>query len=246
LTLTVFITSVALLPRTAATQTVASSESSQGSIQDQWERVVDLRLDGKYDQAIDVLLEIIVDYSESEQILRQAYNHLLFTYLVKDDSAGAEQTAREALERFPDIKADEVLFRPEVNETYNRLRADMYGSLRITKPDDARVFLDGEFKGNTPLQLPFVPVGEHDLTVTKSGYHDYTDRIAIKPATPETLALSLDRTRGTWWWITRVGVVVATAGLVALAVGGGDDGGEEEQEQPPLPDPPDPPASPAN
>ena len=38
LILTVFISSVALLPRTASTQ-VASSESSQRSTQDQWEQV---------------------------------------------------------------------------------------------------------------------------------------------------------------------------------------------------------------
>ncbi len=236
LTLVVFVVSVVFLPRFATSQVAGGSEEK---IPDKFDRVINLRGDGQYVEAIDLLLQVIKQYTESEKVLREAYNQLLFTYLVKNDPEGVEGSAREALTRFPDIEADEVLFRPEVNETYDRLREEMFGSLTITKPDAGRVFLDGEHRGDIPLYLPYVPVGEYELTVTKSGYHEYAERISIKPGTPESMALSLDRRRGKWWWIAGTGLVVGTAGLLALALSGNDNGGEPELE--PLPGPPSPP-----
>jgi len=232
-TLVAFVTSIVIVPCSAMNQVPVESDVA---IPDRFDQVINLRGDGRYADAIELLIEIIKEYTESEKVLREAYNQLLFTYLVKDDPGGAEGSAREALTRFPDIRADEVLFRPEVNETYDRLRKEMFGSLTITKPDGGRVFLDGEHRGDTPVDLPYVPVGEYELTVTKSGYRDYVERISIKPGTPESMALSLDRKRGKWWWITGAALIAGTVGVLALVLGGDDGSGEPAPE--PLPGPP--------
>ena len=68
-----------------------------------------------------------------------------------------------------------------INDGYERLRREMFGSLVIDKPEGAGVFLDDALKGDTPITLPLVRVGSHELVVSKSGYNDYTESVEIEP-----------------------------------------------------------------
>jgi len=211
------------------------------SIYQKWEEVSSLRATGQFEQAIEVLKGIIQEYSNSDDVLRLAYNNLVYTYYVANDPANEEAAAREALERFPDLRAGDVQFPAVINDGYERLRREMFGSLVINKPEGARVFLNGEPKGDTPITLPLVRVGRHELVVSRSGYNDYTETIEIEPGVVRQLDVSLTRQKDRWWWLTRVGApVAATVGVVvALLVGGGDEGTTPEPE--PLSEPPPPP-----
>lgn len=236
LVLAAFLTNVVVLPRSVASQ-AASSDVPQELIQEKFEQVIALRLNGDYSGAVALLRQIVADYPESDEILQRAYNQLLQTHLVADDFDATETSAREALERFPTIHADELYFPPDVNATYDRLRREMFGGLKIiVQPEGAQVFLDGEYRGDAPLDIRLVRSGEHDLVVTKSGHHDYTGRISIEADVSKTKELELPGKRGPWWWIKRVGaVVVVTAGIVALVRSGGDESNPE------IPNPPPPP-----
>jgi hypothetical protein len=211
-------------------------------IYDKFQGVIKLRADGDYDSAITELRDIVTQYSNSDQVLRLAYNHLVTTYIAKGDPDGAKAAAREALEKFPNLVAEEIAFPPRVNEYYVELRKEMFGSLTIQKPKDCRVFLNGKHVGDTPLRLDLVRVGDYDLTLSKSGYNDFTERIRIQPDVALDKEPSLESKRGFAWWAYRVGAGVVAATLLAVGLSGGDEAAPAEPAEP-LPPPPGPPAN---
>jgi tetratricopeptide (TPR) repeat protein len=65
-----------------------------------------------------------------------------------------------------------------VNEILPRIAT---GIVRVDmKPDGAEVVLDGEIVGQTPLYLPDVQVGEHELLVRKTNCNPYSRRINVE------------------------------------------------------------------
>jgi hypothetical protein len=52
----------------------------------------------------------------------------------------------------------------------------------ITKPDGATLSLDGTRRDDTPATVRFLNPGEYDVTLSKTGYHDWTKRLEVKPA----------------------------------------------------------------
>ena len=221
--------------------TSPSAKAQGEDLYQKWEEVSSLRATGQFEKAIEVLKGIIQEYSDTDEVLRLAYNNLVYTYYVANDAASQEAAAREALVRFPDLRADDVRFPATINEGYERLRGEMFGSLVINKPIGARVFVDGNHKGDTPITLPLVPVGRHELLVSKSGYTDHTEAVDIGPGVVRQLEVSLDRQKDKWWWLTRVGAPVAAlaAGIALAFTAGGDEGTTPEPQ--PLPEPPPPP-----
>lgn len=66
-----------------------------------------------------------------------------------------------------------------------------YGSLRVeSDPSGAKVFLDNDYKGETPLNLKEISVGQYSLKLILSGYEEYNSTIAILPIL--TVKLSVD------------------------------------------------------
>lgn len=211
--------------------------AAEESIYLKWEEVSSLRSQGQFTAAIAVLDEIIDDAAVSDEVLRRAYNDLVFTYFLNGDAAGARTQGRNALNRFPGLTADPVAFPPQVNQTYNELRREMFGSVTVTKPEEAQVVLNGEIRGETPLYLDLLPVGEHRLTLIKSGYHDYNETIAVDPNGRHVYEISMDRDRGAVWWVARGAVVVGVGVLVGVLASSGQD----ETALVALGDPPPPP-----
>lgn len=202
-----------------------------------WDRIAELRLRGDYEAAIDMLEEVIREHADTDQILRHAYNHLIFTLILMRDDARAEAKAEEALGRFPDLHAPPPAFPDRMNTTYERLRRRMYGALQITTdPDESRVFLNGAYRGTTPLNIPFIRTGDYDLLISQTGYEDHVGSLVIGPNQTLTQDISLDKHRGTGWWLMRIGAGAVVGTAIALIA---NSGGTESPQ--PLPGPPDPP-----
>lgn len=71
------------------------------------------------------------------------------------------------------------------------------GSLTVTStPSGAKVFLDGEIRGETPLGLSDIPVGGHQLVVTKDGYSDYIEAVAVTKDLKRTISAVLKMQSG--------------------------------------------------
>ncbi|MFQ5835617.1 MAG: PEGA domain-containing protein [bacterium] len=55
------------------------------------------------------------------------------------------------------------------------------GKVRVTsEPSHASVYLDGKYRGTTPLTIRRVSVGEHRLRVAKEGYNDWSKTIFVE------------------------------------------------------------------
>jgi len=231
----------ALFSTSLATSQAADDAVAAEAVQTKFQQVVALRLKGEYDRAVEMLREIIAEYSNSDEVLRIAYNHLVTVYVQNDDEPSGRVAARTALERFSDLTADPFTFPGKVNDVYDQLRKEMFGSLVVSEPQDCHVYLDSTHVGDTPLRLELYPIGEYDLTVTKSGYKDYVTRIEIQPESTRELSVSLDRDRAWWYWPAWIGG--ATVAVVALVIGlSPKDEAPPDQPQP-LPEPPEPPTN---
>jgi hypothetical protein len=60
----------------------------------------------------------------------------------------------------------------------------------ITTPQGARVYIDENFKGTTPLTL-MLPTGKHQVRMTRSGYQDVDKQITLEETMEYPLAFNL-------------------------------------------------------
>ncbi|MCD6360314.1 MAG: PEGA domain-containing protein [Armatimonadetes bacterium] len=74
-------------------------------------------------------------------------------------------------------------------------RIPPFGSLSIsTEPSGAQVSLDGVVRGVTPLALPRVPAGEHQLELTLAEHRKYQAPVIVRIREETTVAVALKRT----------------------------------------------------
>ena len=67
-----------------------------------------------------------------------------------------------------------------------------YGTLTIrTTPDEALVYVDGKPRGASPLNIPKIVSGGHEIRVRKEGYDDLVQQVVVAPYAEETLRLTL-------------------------------------------------------
>jgi hypothetical protein len=218
---------------------LSSEEQDDEGVYQQFERVSSLRSQGEYAQAIEILRTMIREYTKSEEVLRRAYADLVFTLISKGDTTEATVSAGEALDRYPDLTADPVYFPGSVNELFDRLRSEMFGSLRVTtRPDSCRLYLNHDFVGFSPLDVAYVKVGEYILSARLAGYLDQSTTATVEPGSPTSVQLSLDRRRDRKWYLWRIGPAALVSGIFVAYQLRGDKG---ESQPSPLPEPPPPP-----
>jgi hypothetical protein len=206
---------------------------------EKWDEISLLRASGEYSEAIVLLEDILAEYSGEDTIRMRAWNLLVHTKFKAGDEEGSMRTAREALEQYPDLTVNTSILPAWMNETYDELRSAMFGSLKVTGPEGADLYLEGDTLGTAPVSITYLRTGMYSLYAVKSGYHEIADTIRIDPSETLTMSLSMDKKRGRQWWLTRVGAVVLFGTATAMIVSAQTGGGEPEQE--PLAGPPDPP-----
>ena len=204
-----------------------------------WDEVSLLRARGEYSEAIEILEKIIADYPGDDAIQRRAWNLLVHTRFKAGDEEGSIRTARAALEEYPDLTVNTSNLPARMNDTYDELRNAMFGSLKITGPEGANVYLEGDTLGITPVSITYLRTGIYSLTAIKSGYHEISDTIRIDPSETLTMALTMDRKRDKKWWLYRVGAVVVVGIVAALIIS--NNTGSDDPAAEPLPGPPAPP-----
>jgi hypothetical protein len=103
------------------------------------------------------------------------------------------------------------------------------GTLGITGTEGARLEVDGDSVGSRPLAFLTLPLGDHEVRLSKRGYESRTERIRLSPLRGETRAIYLHakRKRDALWRNLLVpgwGVAYGdhrTRGLVTLLVEAG-------------------------
>lgn len=218
-----------------------AGETESIAVPDEITQAKQLLENGEFTRAASLLEDFIASSTLTEDNYRYAYNILVLVKLQSMQADAARHIARQALRRFPDIHADIVEFPVTVNDTYDEMRALMFGSLAIAKPEGARVFIDREYVGTTPLLLEYLEAGSHEVNLSKSGFRDFLRRVDIAPGETVRLEPVMSKSKGVRYWAMRI-VPVAVAGSVIVAAIAGDDtadqlpGGNND-----LPDVPPPP-----
>jgi hypothetical protein len=68
------------------------------------------------------------------------------------------------------------------------------GSLSVdSRPDGARVFLDGRLIGTTPVEAPSVGAGEHAVRIERDGYRRWSSAIRVVASEKTRVTASLER-----------------------------------------------------
>ncbi len=66
-----------------------------------------------------------------------------------------------------------------------------------SKPSTAQVYVDDEFKGETPFTLYNIPTGQHKVVIKKDGYLDYEKIVTIQVGRTESIDVSLNPAKKT-------------------------------------------------
>jgi hypothetical protein len=131
--------------------------------------------------AVAKLMSAVGDFEQAFAYLpddsgyEEALLYLSASALLEGDSETAMLQFRRLLSVKPDVKPDPRVFPPMVTEALETARRELT-SLPLTEllvdsqPTAARVYLDGQFVGVTPLTLPSVTTGDHLLVYEKLGY----------------------------------------------------------------------------
>lgn len=87
-----------------------------------------------------------------------------------------------------------VIVRPHRYEyiTETLLTPANTGSLYVeSSPRGASIYLDGNYEGETPKRIDFIPVGSHTVRLSKDGYKDHVQQVWIEANRVTTVSVSL-------------------------------------------------------
>jgi tRNA A-37 threonylcarbamoyl transferase component Bud32 len=85
-----------------------------------------------------------------------------------------------------------VIVTPEKSTPVSEPLIHEKGSLMISSPSDADVYLDDRPKGKTPITIPDIPTGTYILVLKKSGYADYSSSVEINVDKETEIAISMN------------------------------------------------------
>jgi hypothetical protein len=218
---------------------------------------------GEYDPAIELLRAEVARTANDPVRQREAYLQLIKTYVFLGNDYKFKPQGREmsnlnyraASELIAEMLAIPALrntrpepatdYPPEMVTRFADARARMFGAFRVleVEPVAAVVLLDGDtLQAGSPIATRGandLPVGDHQVAVSRAGYQDIVETITISPGATLERSYRLEKKRGAMWYATRGG---ATAGLVGglIALLAGRNGGTTATATP-LPGAPPPP-----
>jgi TonB family protein len=68
-----------------------------------------------------------------------------------------------------------------------------FASLKVTSvPADAHVFFDGQMRGTTPIEIPGIAPGKHQLVVRKNGYRRFAQYLTFEAGKRQVGNITLD------------------------------------------------------
>ncbi len=68
----------------------------------------------------------------------------------------------------------------------------IFASLFVNSdPSNAEIWINGKFKGNTPLQLSTIKPGNYQITTKKNGYQTHQNKVKLNPGKNQPISLTL-------------------------------------------------------
>lgn len=88
---------------------------------------------------------------------------------------------------------------PNAKEYAAKLKARIaYGSISINALPYSVIYLDGQKKGETPIELSQIPVGKHTIRFTRPGYKDIRREVNLEDDQKITIGIKLDEWMLDW------------------------------------------------
>ncbi len=135
-----------------------------------------------FEKAITELKKAIDLNPKDKKDLVEAYEYLAFTYIGLNDFDKAQEAFKNSLQIDPALQLDPTYHPPKIIKLFEQVREKIVSSLAIiSTPDKAQVYLDGQLKGKTPLELDAILSGSHQVKLIKDGYEEWNEEITLKP-----------------------------------------------------------------
>ncbi len=129
--------------------------------------------------------------------LAGAYARLGATRYFAGDPGAAQEDFRHAILLSPKHQPDPAIFPPDLLKLFESQREAIAsaprGLLTVTssRPPHVMVFVDGRYRGITPLTLEDLPIGPHLIVARRRGYYPSGDPHGLAAADPSTVETSL-------------------------------------------------------
>ncbi len=151
----------------------------------------------------------LLEFVEYRTQSAKAYGYQGTSMILAKQKRKAEEAFRNMLSFDPKAEPpmlDNADVRKVFEETGKSMEEMEMGTLKITesKPRGLEVFVDGQFKGLTPLEIGDLPVGEHSIKVSMDGYKDYRTKSTIYKGIAKELPVDLQQVAKYYPFISEV------------------------------------------
>lgn len=169
---------------------------------------------GSYAEAVEAFRQVIRISLLDEELFR-AYLYLGYTYFSLQKEEEAKAQVEKAIEIDPGFNPSEADFISEYVAFYGMIKATVVGvAFFVTLPSEAKVFLDDELIGRSPLKKELL-AGVYRLRLASPGYEAYEALVELKKAKDSTVKIDF-RSEKNWKTFLRGGLIF---GIVAFLVG---------------------------
>lgn len=143
------------------------------------EEGIDLYRSGKYEEAIDVFIDVLKLSVDKNEIIR---THLYsgYTYFAMNEPDKTLGQVEEAIKSDPDLKLNEEEFAPEFIKFFEAAKTQFVGTAFIESiPNGAKVWINKREVGYTPLKIQLL-AQKYNLRVVKAWFSPYEENIEIR------------------------------------------------------------------
>jgi hypothetical protein len=176
--------------------------------------------EANFEEATATLMDAISEKDLNRTDLFNAYLYLAFS-LVRNNAPeeAIEMAFKGSIRINPAYELDVFKIPPDLISRFNSIRSQMVGGLYVvSNPREASVLgVQREenltIMGKTPIIFEKQLIGEYNLLISKDLYEDKYMNVEIKPATIDTLYITLTQLPKPVhkrWWMWAGGIIVLT------------------------------------
>ena len=206
--------SVHLLASVVGSHGMALGGRQASEAQEGLRRGIQLVDDGDYTRAIAELEGVAIELEfvgAAPSDIASAYFYLGFALAIEVSDDEARLAFREAQQQDPLFRPSAGRFPPRVMSLWEDARimevppelpaVELAGTLRVTStPPGATVYVAGQLRGETPVDVSDLPAGDHRITLVLEDHEPDVRVVALAPGQPELVDVELEESGGAGWW----------------------------------------------
>jgi hypothetical protein len=152
-------------------------------------------MEGRFEEAVEKLTLALKLLKDKDKLI-DAYLHLSLSHFALGERDKAKVYLADLLRLNPAQKLDPMYYAPDFVNLLEEAKTMILARLKVeTEPPEARVILDGELAGVSPLQIGELAPGEHKLRITKEGYKTAEQSVILKEGEEKNVAIELEKVK---------------------------------------------------